>query len=255
MGAILKDKNKRIALIGTVLFHALLLLILLSFYLEPPYPPRPEIGLEVNLGNSDDGVGAVQPETPQETVATPPPTPQEVTNTEHVVTQEQEKTVQVNNKPKAEKPQPKVEKPQEEPKPQIDDRFVFKKKDKTKGGSEGKTGKPGDQGRENGTPDATNYVGDGGGNGISFYLKGRKSKRLPKPVYDSEEQGTVIVKVWVNQSGKVINAVVQEKGTTTADSRLRDMAVKAAKEAVFDANPDAPEVQTGTITYDFILLN
>lgn len=251
---IFKDKNKRVALLGTLLFHVLILVILFSFYMVPPYPPRPEIGLEVNLGNSDEGMGEEQPETPKEEITTPPPQEQQVTEqTENVVTQEQEQTIKVNNKPKADKPKPKVEEQPVEEKPKIDDRFVFKKKKKS-GGSEGVTGKPGDQGRENGTPDAKNYVGDGG-NGISFSLKGRKSKSLPRPAYDSDEQGTVVVKVWVNKSGKVINAVVLEKGTTTADSRLRDMAVKAAKRAQFDANPEAPEVQTGTITYDFILLN
>ncbi len=248
-----KDKNRRLALIATLLFHVLIILVLLNFYLVPPYPPRPEIGLEVNLGSSDEGMGEIQPETPKETRTSPPPKPQQSKQNEDVVTQDQEQTIQVNNKKKADRVVKQTEKPEEEA-PKIDDRFVFKKDRNKKGGSEGKTGKPGDQGKENGTPDAENYYGDGG-NGISWSLKGRKSKSLPKPNYDSNEQGTVVVKIWVNKSGKVINAQVQMKGTTTADSRLHALAIKAAKQAVFDSNPDAPEVQTGTITYDFILLN
>ena len=59
------------------------------------------------------------------------------------------------------------------------------------------------------------------------------------------------MKIWVNKSGKVINAVVLEKGTNTSDSHKRELAIKAAKSAVFDSKPDAPETQVGTIEYVF----
>ncbi len=250
----LSDKNKRTAIIGTLLFHVVVILVLIFTVLTPPIPPRPEIGVQVNLGNSDVGMGEKQPEIPKDNVSTPKPTPQTVENPDKVVTQDQEQTIKVNDQPKSQtKPQPKTE-PVEEPK-KVDDRFVFKKNNKsTTGGSEGNDDKLGDKGRIGGDPNAQNYVGDKG-NGISVSLKGRQTKSLPRPAYDSDQQGTVIVKVWVNKSGKVINAEVQMKGTTTADSRLHRLAINAAKRALFDANPEAPEVQTGTITYDFILLN
>jgi len=55
------------------------------------------------------------------------------------------------------------------------------------------------------------------------------------------------------KSGKVINAEVQEKGTLTPNTQLRSLAIKAAMASVFDAKPDAPEVQIGTIEYVFII--
>jgi TonB family protein len=61
------------------------------------------------------------------------------------------------------------------------------------------------------------------------------------------------VKIWVNQAGKVVNARVKVTGTTTSSTKLQNLAINAALKAKFNANPDAAEVQTGTITYQFIL--
>jgi TonB family protein len=244
------DKNKRTAIIGTLLFHVLVILVLVFTGLTPPMPPRPEIGVEVNLGNSDQGMGEKQTEISREDPATPPPTPQTVDNPDKVVTQDNDQTIAVPDKPKTDvQKQTKVE-PKEEPKP-IDKRFVFdKNKNSKQGGSEGDDTKPGDKGKVGGDPNATNYVGSHG-NGVSFSLKGRKGRSLPKPNESYTGEGTVLVKIWVNKSGKVINAVVQEKGTNTSDSRKRELAIKAAKSALFDSKPDAPETQVGTIEYVF----
>jgi len=244
------DKNKRTAIIGTLLFHVLVILVLIFTGLTPPMPPRPEIGVEVNLGNSDVGMGEKQTEKPAEEISTPPPTPQKITTEEKVVTQEQVKTVKVNNKVNNVKnPDPVVEPIKETKK--VDKRFIFNKNKKTvKGGSEGPDKKAGDKGKKGGDPNAQNYVGNHG-NGISFQLKGRKGKSLPKPSVNYTEEGTVVVKIWVNKSGRVINAEVQEKGTLTPNTQLRKLAIAAAKASVFDAKPDAPEVQIGTIEYVF----
>ncbi len=244
------DKNKRTAIIGTVLFHVLIILVLFFNGLTPPMPPRPEIGVEVNLGNSDHGMGEKQTEISREDPATPPPTPQTVDNPEKVVTQDNEQTVAVPDKPKTDVQQQTKVEPKDEPKP-IDQRFVFDKSKKSKpGSSEGNDTKPGDKGKVGGDPNATNYAGNHG-NGISYKLVGRVQRSLPKPDDSYTGEGTVVVKIWVNKSGKVINAVVQEKGTNTSDSRKRELAIKAAKSAVFDSKPDAPETQVGTIEYVF----
>jgi len=248
------DKNRRTAIIGTLLFHVVVILVLIFTGLTPPMPPRPEIGVEVNLGNSDVGMGEKQPDKPAEEIATPPPAPTNVTPVEKVVTQEQVKTVKVNNKPKdVTKTEPKIE-PKEEPK-KIDNRFVRSKNRKTtKGGSEGDDKKPGDKGKVGGDPNATNYVGTHG-DGVSFNLVGRKGISLPKPSLDYVEEGTVVVKIWVNKSGRVINAEIQEKGTLTPNTQLRKLAIEAAYASLFDAKPDGPEKQVGTIEYIFQIGN
>ena len=240
------DKNKRAAIIGTILFHVLVVIVLIFTGLTPPVPPRPEIGVEINLGSSDEGMGEKQPDTPIEEISSPPPA--KVSTEEEVVTQNQIKTVKVNNKVNNNtKTKPEVE-PVEEQKP-INQRLIFNKNNKSKNSSsEGPDKKSGDKGKKNGDPKATSYVGSHG-SGISFQLKGRKGKSLPKPSIDYVEEGTVVVKIWVNKSGRVINAEVQEKGTLTPNSQLRKLAIDAAKSSVFDAKPDAPEVQIGTIEY------
>jgi len=244
------DKNKRTAIIGTLLFHVLVIIVLVFTGLTPPTPPRPEIGVEVNLGSYDEGMGDKQPDKPIEEISTPPPTPQKLSTDEKVVTQEQVKTVKVNDKVNNTTKTDPVTEPVEEKKV-VDKRFIFKKNKKTvKSSSEGPDKKPGDKGKKEGDPNATNYVGSHG-NGISFSLRGRKGKSLPKPRESYIEEGTVVVKIWVNKKGEVTNAEVQEKGTLTPNTQLRKLAIKAAKASLFDAKPDAPEVQVGTIEYVF----
>ena len=169
----------------------------------------------------------------------------------------------------AEKAKPKDEvveeqKPQEaeevvEEKPKVNKRALYKgpsSNNKEGGGNEGNTGQPGNQGQKNGILDAKKYVGAGGlGNGISFNLGGRGAKNIPKPKYTSQEQGRVVVTIWVDQEGNVIRAKAGGKGTNVTDQSLWNMAVEAAKKAKFATDPNAPSTQKGTITYNFIRRN
>jgi hypothetical protein len=91
------------------------------------------------------------------------------------------------------------------------------------------------------------------GKGISFQLQGRGFHKLPPPRYDYQGEGRIVVEVSVDRSGKVIQAIPGIKGSTTLDEYLMNVAKEAAMEASFDAKPDAPAVQKGTITYNFIL--
>lgn len=246
------DKNKRAAVLGTLLFHIVVILVLVFTGLTPPIPPRPEIGVQVNLGSSDQGMGEVQPEISKEIATTPPSTPQTVDNPDKVVTQDNVQTIAVPDKPKSDvKPQPKTE-PKEEPKP-INNDFIFpSKKNNKPGSSEGNDDKPGDKGKKGGDPNAKNYVGESG-HGISYNLIGRVGNSLPKPPDTYTGEGTVLVKIWVNKKGEVVNATVLEKGTNTSDSYKRKLAIDAAKASVFDEKPDAPERQVGTIEYNFLI--
>jgi hypothetical protein len=63
----------------------------------------------------------------------------------------------------------------------------------------------------------------------------------------------VVVRIEVNPKGQVINARVYAKGTTVISEQLRKLAVESAKNSIFSADPAAPAVQIGTITYHFIL--
>jgi len=282
----MSEKNNRFkGVVGTIGFHLLALLAILYFAMSTPLPLPGEEGVEVNLGSSDQGMGYIQEQSPppvqQPPPALPPPqTDPEPEPEEDLITQDVEDTPAIEEEDVEEKDEEKQEeeviKPEEtpveevvqeaeaEPEPQpeppkVNERALYKGNSNTNGdgSNQGETGEPGDQGQPNGTIDATNYEGSGGlgDEGVGYDLGGRGSKHLPKPAYDSEEQGKVVVDIKVDRNGKVVSAIAGAKGTTISDLRLRRLAEEAALRSVFHPDPNAPERQKGTITYNFIRLN
>ncbi len=261
-------KHKYKGIIGTILVHVgiLVMLVLLGFTTILPLPE--EEGVEVNLGYSDQGMGTIQPkEIPMVQQKAPPPTPQpEPDVVEEIATQDTEDAPVVEKTTEPEvKEVPIVETPVEEIKeeivkeePKVNPAAMYKGKSSssTETGNEGITGKPGDQGKPNGTIDSKNYLGKGGfGDGPSYSLGGRTHRVLPLPAKTFSENGTVVVQITVNKAGKVIKAVAIDKGSNTTNSALRKLAQEAAKKAIFNAKADAAEFQRGTITYHFIVKN
>lgn len=129
--------------------------------------------------------------------------------------------------------------------------------------SEGVAGGPGNQGDPRGSIDSKvrgvggglgdSGNGTGGGKGISYNLQGRGFQALPPPKYDYQGEGRVVVEVSVDRAGKVVQAVPGSKGSTTLDEYLLKVAKEAALGARFEVKKDAPPIQKGTITYNFIL--
>ena len=284
-----KDKVK--AWFGTILFHILLFLALFFMALKTPLPLPEEEGVEVNLGFSAVGQN-VQQVQPDEIQAPPPQPVQEIVEevveevvddapAEEIIQEDTQEAPAIADKPKPKKkPKKKVEKPIEQPKeekqpepekkveqpkeivkpepepePVIDQRLMYTGRKAIS--SEGNDEQQGDKGIETGVPDAPNYSGPGGlgTNGISYNLGNRKASTLPKPTYNSDDQGRVNVSIWVDKSGRVIRAEILQKGTTVSDISLRNMAKQAALKAIFAADPEAVEIQKGTISYNFIKLN
>ena len=92
-----------------------------------------------------------------------------------------------------------------------------------------------------------------GSEGISFNLSGRRPVgSLPRPQYDADAQGIVIVEITVDAAGAVQSASFRPQGSTTQNSRLVDAALRAARQAKFTPS-EANDLQTGTITYVFRL--
>jgi len=101
-------KNKIIGIIATLSFHLILLVFFILFGFTTPLPLPEEQGVEVNLGNSDDGAGEIQTEnlTPNTTSSVAPSN-----NTpNYYADQSNEETVNLNHKNKNEKT---VQKPKE----------------------------------------------------------------------------------------------------------------------------------------------
>ncbi|MCR5352157.1 MAG: hypothetical protein K6E35_06680 [Bacteroidales bacterium] len=76
---------------------------------------------------------------------------------------------------------------------------------------------------------------------------------IPRPVYNVQESGVVVVNIWVDNYGNVVRAVPGGDGTTVLNKALSAAARKAALETHFNMNADAPAMQEGTITYYFNL--
>ncbi len=146
--------------------------------------------------------------------------------------------------------------------------FANSKNTGTSSTGEGIAGGPGNQGDPNGSIDSkvrghgsglgtsgngTGASGNGSGNGISYSLGGRGFVSLPSPKYMLQVEGKVVVEVSVDKEGKVVQAIPGTKGSTTLDESLLKVAKDAALAARFEVKNDAPAIQKGTITYNFIL--
>lgn len=105
----------------------------------------------------------------------------------------------------------------------------------------------GNSGSPNGTPGGSP---NGSGNSAGYNLAGRTWK--PYMIKDdSQKTGKVVVMIKVDRSGNVIYAKYQQKGSTTTDPYLIQLAEEGAMKTKFSANSTAVEEQVGTITYKF----
>lgn len=235
-----ENRNKTIAIGITVAVHAVVVAILFILALTTPLPLPGEAGVEVNLGMYNEGMGVQQQPKPTKIVEAPKPQPEQVK--EETVTQDTEEA------PALEKPKPKEE-------PKVNERALFKpvSKQEEEPSSEGNTETPGDQGNPNGGQNINNYEGQGGaGGGPSYDLGGRNAKSLPRPSTDFNEEGTIVVDIWVDRDGRVQKAQIG-KGTNITTTRMRQEAINKALASVFAPDKNAAELQKGTITYKFII--
>ena len=86
------------------------------------------------------------------------------------------------------------------------------------------------------------------------HLEGRGTEgSLPRPSYNVQESGVVVVTIWVDNYGKVVKAQAGADGTTVTDKSLWAAARNAAMGTRFKQKMDAPAMQQGTITYVFKL--
>jgi outer membrane biosynthesis protein TonB len=252
-----EKKRKRRALIITVSFHAALTVLFILFGFTVQDPPI-EDGIPVNFGYTDSGSGnTAQAETqPQETVTEPVEevTPDPVVD--DVATQETVDAPSISDK-KEEPKKPVEEKKPEEPKPSSELNKLLGDFEKGNAKGEGVTKGSGDQGDPNGDPNSANRTGNGGtGNSGNYRLGGRKALAKPKPDYNCPDEGRVVVKIYVNRSGKVIGVEAGEKiaggpASNTTSECLCKRAEEAARNTTWQGDPNAPDKQVGYIIYNF----
>jgi len=86
---------------------------------------------------------------------------------------------------------------------------------------------------------------------VSYFLENRWHRFIYIPTYKCQGGGTVIIDIVINQSGKVISAVIAEN-KSTRDECLREEAYRSATNASFNPDSNSPAKQLGTITYVFL---
>lgn len=240
----------------------------------------------VNFGDSDFGMGSnfqsKEPAfTPSKATA-----PVKSSNDEIVVSDNDDAVAAVNNVKKNDKPEKKPDpKPVEQPVRRPDKSTSNALSDLLNGnntGGDGNDNRAGNKGQASGNVNDRGYDGSGGtgggkggGNGTgegvgsgsgygsgtgggrgsgsgNWNLNGRKLNASSKFVQDCNESGTVVVEVKVDRNGKV-QSTKYTKGTTNTSPCLLEPAYQTARSYKWNADPTAPEIQTGTITINFKL--
>jgi len=86
---------------------------------------------------------------------------------------------------------------------------------------------------------------------VSYFLENRWHRYIYIPTYKCQGGGNVTIDIIINQSGKVISAVIAEN-KSTRDNCLLEEAYRSAMTSRFNADSKAPPKQLGTITYVFL---
>lgn len=248
-------------------------------------------GIEVNLGNSETGQGNVAPQIPgepsltEDTKSTPPRTVAQPVVQPKITTDEYaDGEAPAVNKIKARSitkpvvnPSPVIKKTAptaltnptvSPPKPKA----VFKggtsttssgnRADSYNGAkNQGIAGGKGDQGNPNGNPNSDSYKGNaasgnrgsGGNGGVSIRngLDGRRITKFPSFEDDFNENAKVAVDITVDRAGNVTHAVVNQRGTTTTNQNIRNIALQKALS--LKLNSGNADEQTGTLVFNFKL--
>ncbi|NAS14415.1 energy transducer TonB [Poritiphilus flavus] len=150
----------------------------------------------------------------------------------------------------------RARKEQEAKKKKLDDLMGgLNKSDGTASGSEGDDNRPGDKGQEGGDPYASSYYGSpGSGSGTGGYgLRGRSLAGKGKVQQDCNQEGRVVVRIKVDKSGKVVEALPGVKGTTNSDPCLLEPARKTAFKHRWNPDSKAPNEQIGFVVVNFKL--
>lgn len=129
--------------------------------------------------------------------------------------------------------------------------------------NQGVAGGKGDQGKPTGNINSDSYQGNassgngglGGAGGVAIRsgLDGRRITKLPSFEDDFNENAKVAVDITVNKTGAVIGAVINPKGTTTTNQRIRNIAIQKAK--TLQLSTGNANEQTGTLVFNFKLRN
>ena len=259
----------------TVGVHVLLLLLFAWISYSIPSPaPIEELGMEVNLGTSDDGSGTDQPmavDAPSSIAVAARPrafAQQNMASREMMTSDDPDApavapvnrntstTRNSNQATDTRRPNSQQTNNTATARPQ-QPRYVYQGSTgpggnnaatNQPGTSEGNTTGNGDRGVPGGTPGASNYTGSPGNGtgGINHTLSGRNIS--PRQfVAEFNEGGKVVIKVTVDRDGNIIDKRIKSSPNRT----LSNIALQKLSQAKFSPNKDAAPQQFGEIIIVF----
>ncbi len=287
-----ENKKKSLGVTSLLFLLLFLLLFFAKFTNEIQLPLLEEGGggggeVAVNFGDSDVGMGDNFQSVEKVTAATKPVVQEEADEKEIIVSENDDAPAIVKVKKPTEKPkkvvvEKVVVKTPPKPSKSTSDALSNLLNGSSKSG-DGDDKEAGNKGKGNGDKNASGYnggggsgTGTGGGNGSgtgigtgsgygsgsgsgtgngngNYQLGNRKALSKPQPSYTCDEQGTVVVQISVDKSGRVTSANPGVRGTTNSAKCLLDQAKIAAMSTKWQSSDDAPEKQVGKIVYSFKL--
>ncbi len=274
-----KKKSAGLTVVVAILLLLLFFMLGLTYY-DPPI----SYGMEVNFGTLAQGSGEVQPTKSVQTIEQPVEKPIEVEekveitppkeSTEESIKEvltEKESTVVVPDKKEEvklreageEEPEPEIEpepvkevpKVSEATKSVVSNLLKNKTEDGEQTQGEGDDLVQGDKGKLEGNPYSSSYYNNYGlgGRGKGYGLNGRNLQSNGKVVQDCNQEGTVVVRITVNNNGEVVQAVPGVKGSTNTHPCLLEPARKTALLHKWFPDNNAPAEQIGFVVIQFKL--
>ena len=274
------DKDDISALTGSIIIH-LILLFILYFAVIKTIVAEEDSGILVNFGYVPMASGAYEPQysaaPPQRTVPPQPKPKPVIAEEKELITQDREESVSIpekkdtkketvadenakriqeeaerRRKEEAEKRRKEEEQRQQQEaiSNRVSSAFGMGSSPESNQGNAA-TG-AGNQGSPFGNSDTGANEGTGGFG--TFNLNGRSIGRggLPRPSYNSQEEGRIVVNITVDPNGNVILADIG-RGTNIDNASLRKSAIDAARRAKFNKIQGSNN-QSGTITYIYKLM-
>lgn len=270
-----RKKSKCIGMLGALFVHVAIIALLFLFGFTFP-AQQEESGIPVMMGDSQDAYGGFDPSSlvdvdllnQQESEVVPQP---QESAEQDLITQVEEETVVV--RPKAESKKKEVKKSEqteieraEETRRLVEEKVEQERKKaaevaaKAVSGAFGKGAQMGNKGETVGEGVVGSLTGNesagavSGSNGYGTFDLGGRSigpGGLPRPVYNVQDEGRVVVTITVNPQGIVVATSINRL-TNTVNPVLRKAAEDAARKAQFNV-VEGVNNQTGTITYYFNL--
>jgi periplasmic protein TonB len=251
--ALQKERNQRIGVIVTLLFHILLIIFFLFFGLNQPDPIPHEHQLEVAM--VDFGIGLAG----SGNVVKPPPSPHnanvapitEIRDTPEEAITDDHSEVMVTMSETHTKPMSERAKLNE---PALENKLaeaLNSWEHKVSGGGQGESSEVGSS--ETSFSRSSGLISSISQEGVRVDIDGRKMLNGPN-ITDRpniERRSIVVISIKVDRDGKVTDARDNLSKSNTTSQVLFNIAKKAARQASFTTKPDGPYEQQGEMTFIF----